>query len=296
MNKKKLLHKLTYYLIRASIFLFSLLPFKVVKGVARIFGWLLAYCIPYRKKVIQNNLSKALPNADPLKIKEITINYYQHLSDLLFETIKGISLKKTQLKDNFVCTNPEIFTPYITNGQSCLLIGSHYNNWELGCMVFPLWVAHPTYTVYKPMSNPYMDTYFNSWRSKWGMYMVPMTQIGRTLIEKRDEASIFLFVADQSPASTKHAIWVNFFDRQTPFIHGVERIARKTNYPIFYFSIKKRQWGKYEFTIKQIPFDNKGSYGDLTKEYARILEQEIKNKPEKWLWSHKRWKRAEQII
>ena len=104
------------------------------------------------------------------------------------------------------------------------------------------------------------------------------------------------FVADQSPASTKHAIWVNFFDRQTPFIHGVERIARKTNYPIFYFSIKKRQWGKYEFTIKQIPFDNKGSYGDLTKEYARILEQEIKNKPEKWLWSHKRWKRAEQII
>ena len=297
MNKKKLLHRLSYYLIRASIFLFSLLPFSVVKGLARIFGWLLAHIFPYRKDIIQSNLSKALPEKDALTIKEIKTNYYQHLSDLFFETIKGISFSKAQLKEHFKSTNEEIFNPYLTNGQSCLLIGSHYNNWELGCMVFPLWVPYPTYTVYKSMSNPYVDKYINSCRTKWGMKVVPMSQVGRTLIEKKEQASIFLLVADQSPASTKDAIWVNFFNRQTPFMHGVEKIARKTNYPIFYFSIKKKQWGAYEFTIKQIPFDaSTSSYGTLTKEYAKLLEQEIKNKPEKWLWSHRRWKRTNDSV
>lgn len=295
MNKKKLLHRLSYYLIRASVFLFSLLPFTILKSIAKFFGWLLANCFSYRKDVIQSNLSKAFPDLDSSEIKEITTDYYQHLSDLIFETIKGTSLSKTQIKEHFK-GNVELLTPHLNKGQSCILIGSHHNNWELGCMAFPLWVSDPVYTVYKPMSNPYLDKYTNSWRSKWGMNMVPMAQIGRTIVEKKDQASIFLFVTDQSPASTNHAIWVDFFNRQTPFMHGVEKIARKTNYPVFYFSLKKKQWGKYEFMIKCLPYSNTDNYGTLTKEYAQLLEEEIRNKPEKWLWSHRRWKRAEKRI
>lgn len=297
MNKKKLLHRLSYYLIRANVFLFSLFPVRLVQSLANLFAYVLTHFISYRKDLIQSNLLKTFPHFEVIKITEITTNYYQHLSDLLFETIKGISFSKVQLKEHFECTNAEIFTPYLANGQSCLLIGSHYNNWELGCMAFPLWVSYPIYTVYKPMSNPYVDQYLNKCRAKWGMNMVPMTQVGRTLIEKKEQASIFLFVADQSPASTKHAIWVDFLNRRTPFMHGVEKVARKTNYPVFYFSIKKRQWGKYEFTIKQITFDRSLSeYGMLTKEYAQLLAQEIKNKPEKWLWSHRRWKRVDNSV
>ena len=297
MNKKKLLHRLSYYLIRGSIFLISYLPFSLVKGVAKAFAWLLTHVVSYRKDIIQSNLSKAFSNINTSKIKEITTDYYQHLSDLVFETIKATSFTKSQLKDHFKGTTADLLHPYLENGQSCLLIGSHYNNWELGCMAFPLWMSYPIYTAYKPMSNSYIDQYINSLRTKWGMNMVPMPQVGRKIIEKKNQASVFLFLGDQSPASTKHAIWIDFLNRRTPFIHGIEKIARKTNYPVFYFSIKKRQWGTYEFVIQQIPFDTSSvSYGSLTKEYAKLLEQEIKNKPEKWLWSHRRWKRVHDTI
>lgn len=297
MNKKKILHWLSYYLIRVSIFLFTILPVGVVKGFAKIFGWLLIHVFSYRRDVIQSNLSKAFPGKDPSKIKDIQRNYYQHLSDLLFETIKNFSFNKTQLKENFKGKGTELFLPYLEQGQSCLLIGSHHNNWELGCMAFPLWVSHPIYTVYKPMSNSYLDGYINTARTKCGMNMVPMSQVGRTIIEKKTQASIFLFLGDQSPATTKNAIWVDFLNRRTPFMHGIEKIARKTNYPIFYFSIKKVRWGRYEFIIQQIPFNSDtAKYGNLTEDYAKLLEQEIKNKPEKWLWSHRRWKRANDTV
>jgi len=297
MNKKKLLHRLSYYLISASIFLFSRLPLRLIKKLSGMLGYLLDKVIQYRKEVIHSNLSNALPSFDTVKIKQLTTAYYHHLSDLLFETIKGTSLNKAQIKEHFQGINEEILTPYLSNGQTCLLIGSHFNNWELGCMAFPLCVDYPVYTVYKPMSNPYMNKYINKWRTKWGMNMVPMAQLGRTLIEKKEQASIFLFLADQSPASTNNAIWIDFFNKRTPFMHGVEKIAQNTNYPVFYFSINKRQWGKYEFTIKQLLFDsNNAKFGDLTKEYARLLEQEIKNKPESWLWSHRRWKRVDNKV
>ncbi len=297
MNKKKLLHRLSYYLIRASVFLISLLPFSLVKGLAKPFAWLLAHLISYRKHIIQSNLSKAFPDLAAPRIKETTTKYYQHLSDLLFETIKASSFSNTQLKAHFKGTTADIFQPYLDNGQSCLLIGSHYNNWELGCMAFPLWMSYPIYTTYKPMSNAYMNQYINSIRTKGGMNMVPMAQIGRKIIEKKQQASVFLFLGDQSPASSKQAIWVDFLGRATPFMHGIEKLARKTNYPVFYFSIKKKQWGTYEFIIKQIPFDAEtASYGSLTKEYAKLLEQEIRNRPEKWLWSHRRWKRVNDPV
>jgi KDO2-lipid IV(A) lauroyltransferase len=34
------------------------------------------------------------------------------------------------------------------------------------------------------------------------------------------------------------------------------------------------------------------NYGEISEMHTRLLEQEIKSKPEYWLWSHKRWKRA----
>nr|MBX2842788.1 lipid A biosynthesis acyltransferase [Flammeovirgaceae bacterium] len=30
--------------------------------------------------------------------------------------------------------------------------------------------------------------------------------------------------------------------------------------------------------------------GEITEQHVRLLEKEILNKPEHWLWSHKRWK------
>jgi KDO2-lipid IV(A) lauroyltransferase len=32
------------------------------------------------------------------------------------------------------------------------------------------------------------------------------------------------------------------------------------------------------------------SEADITKAYARLVENEIRKAPENWLWSHKRWK------
>ena len=119
------------------------------------------------------------------------------------------------------------------------------------------------------------------------------TDLLKLLIENKNQAAVYIFVADQSPASTKQAIWQTFLHQETPFINGVEKIAARTNYPVFYFAIKKRKTGHYVVTFSRLePTVHSSQKGNLTEAYASELERQITKTPYQWLWSHNRWKRA----
>lgn len=275
-----------------TIVFFSILPYRFVQLIARFFAVLLRTPFAYRHAVIAKNLQQSFLEKEANFYKQTAKAYYNHLSDLIFETLKGFSFTQAKLHQHVHYKNPEIFTPYLEKGQSCILVGSHCNNWELACLSFPLWTPYPVFTAYKPLSNTYLNKYLSQLRSKWGMQMVPMRQLGRTLIVQKNKPSLFIFLADQSPASTDHAIWVDFLNRETPFIHGVEKIARKTKYPVFYFSIAKKKRGYYEVTIQELSLPASQANTSLTKLYAAELEKEILEAPSHWLWSHRRWKRG----
>ena len=51
----------------------------------------------------------------------------------------------------------------------------------------------------------------------------------------------------------------------------------------------------YELTLKPVSLHPKEeAYGDITFKHNKMLEELIMNKPEYWLWSHKRWKHSAQ--
>jgi KDO2-lipid IV(A) lauroyltransferase len=47
----------------------------------------------------------------------------------------------------------------------------------------------------------------------------------------------------------------------------------------------------YFITYAEPPYENV-PYGELTRLYAEQLEKSIRENPEYWLWTHKRWKHS----
>jgi len=89
------------------------------------------------------------------------------------------------------------------------------------------------------------------------------------------------------------AYWVQFLNRETAFLHGMEKHARLNNLPVIYADIQRIKRGYYviEFSVlTQQPLELEE--GVLTEMYARKLESIILKKPENWLWSHRRWKHS----
>ncbi|HRW22302.1 MAG TPA: lysophospholipid acyltransferase family protein, partial [Bacteroidales bacterium] len=110
--------------------------------------------------------------------------------------------------------------------------------------------------------------------------------------ENRDTTPIgVIMAADQSPSNIERSIWINFLNRKTACLHGPEAYSKKTGMPLLYFSINKTKRGCYSVTIESLiddPINEKPE--EITKKYMQRLEQDIINKPQFWLWSHRRWK------
>jgi KDO2-lipid IV(A) lauroyltransferase len=97
--------------------------------------------------------------------------------------------------------------------------------------------------------------------------------------------------ADQSPSNPEKAIWVNFLGQKTAFLDGPERHARLRDIPVIFTDIQRVKRGYYTLELSYISLNPKETEkGEITTNYASRLEKIIRNKPEDWLWSHKRWK------
>lgn len=278
---------------KTIIFIFKLLPFWFAYFLSDLLYFLIYKVIKYRRNVVQENLTQAFPQASSLQIKQFVKGFYRNLSDITIESLKGLGITKVEIRKRFHFANPELLTADFEKGQSVIILGYHYANWEWGVLSVCLWLKHQVVGIYKPMKNKKMDDLFNQNRKKWGLELASMSKTGRALVKKREKPAAFVFIADQSPSDIDNAQWLNFFNKKTAFHHGVDKIARRTNYPVYLFSVQRKSRGNYILHFSLLcgsPKEKKE--GEITALYAKALEGMIKETPPNWLWSHRRWKRA----
>jgi KDO2-lipid IV(A) lauroyltransferase len=85
---------------------------------------------------------------------------------------------------------------------------------------------------------------------------------------------------------------VNFLERETTMINGPEVLSRLTNCQVVYFEMIRERRGVYKIVFSQITRNpSEEPEGAITGKFAELLEKTIREQPDNWLWSHKRWKR-----
>lgn len=245
--------------------------------------------------VIDLNLINAFPHKRSTELWFIRKNYYRHLADFFMETIKSISISQKELR-NHIELHHESYAKwkrYEKTGQHIFVVLGHYGNWEWASLLAGLESNLVSYALYSPPHNKTLDKFLIKNRSRFGCHLVPMNHMKTLYSNLQRETSFVAFVADQTPVDTENAYWTKFMHINTPFFKGFDTLARRTNAIVLYLSIKKLNRGFYELELETITENAKEENENaIVEKYARLLEKDITNKPEYWLWSHRRWKRA----
>jgi len=285
------LKKAATHLIIALIKAISWLPFPLLYFLSDLLRPLMYYCIRYRKKVVFVNLRKSFPEKPEEEIRQMAKGFYKHLCDLFFETLKVGSMNKKSLSLRMRVRGFEKLNDYFTKGRSVVLLATHYGNWEW-LAILPVFLKHKTVPVYKPLQNELFDRYQKKNREKFGASAVPMALTLRIVVEaeERSEPIALGLAADQTPL-WNHKFWTLFFHQEAMFFNGPARIAQRYNLPLFFEYTRKVSRGKYE-TGFELLFENPADVDEVTliKTYVQKLEALIREKPEYYLWSHRRWK------
>lgn len=269
----------------------SLLPLGVLHLLADVFYVLVYYVFGYRKKVVRENLMNSFPEKKLEEIIEIEKRFFKYLASLIFEVIKMRTISEKELKKRLKFTNVDLVEAYLQNNESVLFCASHYGNYEWVCMGIGMAFSGQHYPIYKPLSNEVFDNWFLKMRSRYGNRMVSMRQTIRAIQSTKNEPTMFTFGSDQAPSREDSHYWTTLLHQEASIQLGLEKIAKKTNRPVFYLKTKYIKRGYYEVDCVPICLEPaKTAAFEITEMHTRFLEDTIKEEPAYWLWSHRRWK------
>jgi KDO2-lipid IV(A) lauroyltransferase len=265
------------------------LPFWIIFGLAQIAYFLLFIIIGYRKKIVYQNLKKSFPDKSDHDIHLEAKRFYRHFCEIFIESVKLLTISRKQIKKRYSFKNIDLLEGFYDQKKSIILYSAHFGNWEWMASL-QLHTKYQMYSFYQKQSNQYFNDFMIKIRERFGNICVESQSGFKVLLKNNREKNLTItyVIGDQSPMSKSSMHWTNFLNQETAFLVGSDKMAKKCNQQLIYPHITQKKKGYYELEFKIIPMN---SEIEPVETYAKLLEKNIQEQPELWLWSHRRWKR-----
>lgn len=270
----------------------SRLNFTSIYLISDLLFYILYYIFSYRKKVVRKNLELAFPEKSKKERRRIERENFRNLTDIFLETFKSNNIKEKDLIERFSFKNPELLEKIYNNNQEVIVMCSHYCSWEWVFVIQKI-TKFKINAIYKKLSNKYFDKWTKDRRSRYGANMISTKDTYREVsrLSKLKSLNFYGFASDQSPKKSKAVYWGNFLNNWVPIHTGAEVIAKKYNMATVFMDVQKVKRGYYEASFSLITEKpNSFKKFELTDKYIEFVEKQVRNKPEYYTWTHKRFK------
>ena len=288
-------HIAEYALLRAVMFLTSILPYRAALGV----GWFVAliafHIFRFRRKETMRRLHSVFGD-------RFTERQYRHIAwislrNLAFNVIEFMANRKMTREDFdriFEYGDKlEIMKKQIATGKGAVLAGPHMGTWEMLGRAFAL-NGIPIISIAAHQRNPLVNDYFDRMRAETELKPLIRGESGilKKIIRRMRNGEVMAILPDVRMPTP--ALEVPFLGGTANIGTGAATFARTTGLPIFPFIIKRHGWSRHE--IKKLPIIYPDMSLDKTTDIERMMrtlmagiEREIKADPEQWFWYNKRW-------
>jgi KDO2-lipid IV(A) lauroyltransferase len=216
---------------------------------------------------------------------------------MILEAIKSMTISEKELRKRFTFSNVEVLNELENKNRSIVLMCAHYGSWEW-IFILQKHVNHKGYAVYKRLANKYFDRLVRRIRARHNTYLITTKETFKVLSDskKKGELTINGFVSDQSPKADKALHWSSFMGIKVPMYTGAETLAKKLDMAVVFFGVKRLKRGYYETTFKTIT-EHPRTFKDfeITDIFFKLVEEQILENPQFYLWTHKRWKHRDKV-
>lgn len=283
---------LLYILFYPIVWLISILPFPVFYLFSDVVCFLTYRVIGYRKKTVRENLALTLPHLSDTERRTIEKKFYSHMCDLFLEMIKTLSISQQEIEKRFTYSNLDVYLELEKKNKSIAVLCAHYASYEW-VISMNYHINHKGFGIYKKIANPYFDKLVKKIRSKFKAELITTKEAIPTIADNYNKGilSLYGFASDQSPKKNAAYHWAPFMGHEVPVHTGAEMLAKRFDMNVIFLRTKKIKRGYYEASFEVLSDDVKAvpNY-EITDRFLQLVEQQILEAPEYYLWTHKRWK------
>jgi KDO2-lipid IV(A) lauroyltransferase len=290
---KKSGNYLLFLLFKLIKGLFSLFPRKFCLALGRKLGFFFYLCNKRHRRIAASNLASALGNTHSSKsLKSIARGSFTHFGEVLMDFIKFSTLKEHKKSQLINVEGAEHIQNALLEKKGALLFSGHFGNWEIA----PYFVSRlgALKVMARPLDNVFLEKELLQMRLDLGEEVIYKQKAAREVLRALRENAMVAILIDQNVLDSE-AVFVDFFGKAAATTPGLATFHLRTQAPIIpVFSIPTPA---HTFQIKILPpvkISQSGEYMQdvlkITQICTKIIENQIRDKPEFWLWFHNRWK------
>lgn len=256
------------------------------------------YVFRYRRKIVRENLLIAFSEKPVTDIKHIERDFYLAFTDMIVEVLVRRCLSEEDMRRFVVINNMEGPLRDSKVYGACFFMFGHFINWE--------WFADGTKRfaadgvecgmVYKRLTNAFFDKLMHKLRANEGGFLVEMNQVLRVLVSRKNNPealpACYAMLADQRPRKNAKQHSTVLLNRRVGMLMGTEQLALRFRYPVYGVTLCSPRRGYYEATFVKFydpHTDGQLDEGVITERFTRFLEDNIRQNPSRWLWTHRRF-------
>ena len=259
-------------------------------------AWRLIARFDRRHQRALDNLAIAFPQKTPREHQQIALGMWENLGRVMAETMQIDRVLADSARIEIVSQN--IHRRYRDKLGAAIGVSLHMGNWELAAWPFTLAGNNPA-AVYRTVKNPYVDSYLRETRKL--IYPGGLLGKGRDREEGQTTARrIMGFVRDGGRLGLvcdlhdRSGLPVPFFGKPAPSVIIPAMIARRVGARIWMARcLRVGKQSRFQIELKELKVPRSANQADdvkwITAAMQRQFEAWIREAPEQWMWSNRRW-------
>ncbi|GBQ92131.1 lysophospholipid acyltransferase family protein [Asaia krungthepensis] len=288
------LNRVEYGVVRIALAGLSALPPAVASNLG---GWVARHIGPRLgvTRVARANLEMALPRLSPADHERIIIGLWDNLGRTVAEFPHLAQLKRdTQTGPGWSISNAETLEAMAAASRPVIFFSGHIGNWE---MLPPIVARHglPFASFYRAAGNPLIDRLIIALRNRAMECDAPMFAKGakgaRLALRHLSRGHHLGILGDQK---MNDGIECRFFGLPAMTASAAASFAVKYDCPIVTGRIIRLGPARLHLEVGPVLYPDMKAprqieIGSLTQQLNDRLENWITERPESWLWLHRRW-------
>lgn len=235
------------------------------------------------------NIALAFPELPEDRREAILTGMWDNLGRVIAEYPHLETLSRDYTK----ITGTELLSPLFESGGPAVFIGAHFGNWEVNCAAFLTQLGRPIDLTYREPNNPWTAKLLDRARTLGGRLrgFPKSAESGRGILGALRENHYLGILIDQK---YNEGVAVPFFGHAAMTNPIFVQLAQRYQCPVFPAKIERIEGCRFKGTVYPALklFDEQGNalpIEEVIKEAHGVLEGWIRERPEQWLWLHRRW-------
>ena len=282
-------------LAKSFIACLTLLSLKNCHRLGNIVGRLLAVIPNRNRHVTTTNIKLCFPNIGAKQQLALIKKSLIETSKTLLEANPMWQWKKDKLFKLIKKVHGEALIQKALDEENGVILAlPHLGNWELLALYCSS--KYPTTTMYQKPKIPQFDSHIREGRERFGAKLVPADSEGiRAMLKALRKNELICVLPDQEPKEGK-GVFSPFFNLQAYSMTLISRFANKTNAKVFIAYSKRLAHGDgYEIYFSPLDKMNVGSLEESVTYLNAEMEKHIREIPEQYQWSYKRFRKQPEI-